>query len=286
MHARKHRGMGQKMYVISVEKEEDSIWKLRIEGNNARKYDIAFNLCGSLNATCSCPDFLKRRMRCKHIYFILYRILGETLSCDELSDEMSDKLHRLSNGLRIHPRSELSKLQNPNLPLHTHFRGSKFDDSDSDISDEWDKQLHDDLKEDAYDLPGSIHDVAKINVDGLPRRDIRDLNVKLFVPLFESDVFYQGTVVTLFGDEAVEFSYDPDHPTVILRLSDLHVRVGSFNENHMEYFCNFRGEETYFQGIIEKFNNDDTVAFSYYDGDYEKSVSKDRLCIGFRKCIQ
>lgn len=69
--ARKYRGISQKLYLIesndSQEKKEYIIM-----GSTGNVYTVAVKE----KPTCTCPDHKSRHNRCKHIYFVLIKIMG------------------------------------------------------------------------------------------------------------------------------------------------------------------------------------------------------------------
>lgn len=68
---RLHSALVQKLYFI----EENTISKNKREymimGSTGNVYTVTI----AEISTCSCPDYLKRKIRCKHIYFVLARVL-------------------------------------------------------------------------------------------------------------------------------------------------------------------------------------------------------------------
>jgi hypothetical protein len=82
MSARKSRGLTQKLFLI--ETIDNSIFS--IMGSTGNVYTVIIKD----NPSCSCPDFATRHNRCKHIYFVLIRIMNVpdpeslTYSLDEL----------------------------------------------------------------------------------------------------------------------------------------------------------------------------------------------------------
>lgn len=70
---RKDRGLTQKLYLIDKKNDYEYV----IMGSTGNVYDVKI----SKNPTCSCPDCKTNGNRCKHIYFVLMRIM-------KLSDSM------------------------------------------------------------------------------------------------------------------------------------------------------------------------------------------------------
>jgi hypothetical protein len=68
---RKQRGKSQKIFLINQEIKNENTGNFAVAGTTGNVYDVVINE----KPSCSCPDFTTRRNRCKHIYFILIRIL-------------------------------------------------------------------------------------------------------------------------------------------------------------------------------------------------------------------
>lgn len=66
-----NRAKTQKIYLIN-RNIEDKTAKFSVMGHSGNIYEII--LSGS--PTCSCPDFLQRKKRCKHIFFMLTKIFS------------------------------------------------------------------------------------------------------------------------------------------------------------------------------------------------------------------
>lgn len=69
---RKQRGVTQKLFLIET---------LQIKDETSREYIImgstgnVYNVNITHNPTCTCPDYITRGNRCKHIFFVLVRIM-------------------------------------------------------------------------------------------------------------------------------------------------------------------------------------------------------------------
>ena len=81
---RKERGVTQKIFLIEVIQEKNQILReyvvMGITGN-------VYNVTISNEPSCTCPDYTQRHNRCKHIYFILLRVMKIT---DPDKDKYSD----------------------------------------------------------------------------------------------------------------------------------------------------------------------------------------------------
>ena len=94
MSARKYRGKTQRIFLI--------------ECTDIGEYSRSYIVCGTTKnvykvtikntPVCSCPDHQKRRRRCKHIYFVLCRIMNVSLDKeDEEAYSDKDLLRMFSN---------------------------------------------------------------------------------------------------------------------------------------------------------------------------------------------
>lgn len=71
------RAMNEALYVISAHTgqtttKEKPGWLFYIMGSTGKQYRVVFL---KKKLVCSCPDFQEREEHCKHIYFILFRVL-------------------------------------------------------------------------------------------------------------------------------------------------------------------------------------------------------------------
>jgi hypothetical protein len=74
MSTRKDRGIKQKIFLLGQnEKQSSNIEKIfDVMGTTGRVYNVTINK----SPHCTCPDFKLRKKRCKHIYFVLIRIMN------------------------------------------------------------------------------------------------------------------------------------------------------------------------------------------------------------------
>lgn len=73
MELRKLRGKVQKLYLIERKAPTEKYVRIfTIMGSTGNLYDVTI----TQTPKCTCPDFVTRHNRCKHIYFILIRIMG------------------------------------------------------------------------------------------------------------------------------------------------------------------------------------------------------------------
>lgn len=69
---RKQRGITQKIFLIeTIEKKNNTSREYVVMGSTGNVYNV--NITN--NPTCTCPDYSIRYNRCKHIYFILLRVM-------------------------------------------------------------------------------------------------------------------------------------------------------------------------------------------------------------------
>ncbi len=85
MEERKQRGLTQRIYYIGHSISLNFL-VFQIAGTTGNTYDVTVDYEDN-QVTCTCPDFKRRHMTCKHIYFVLIRIFGtqeETPTTGEL----------------------------------------------------------------------------------------------------------------------------------------------------------------------------------------------------------
>lgn len=76
--ARISRALSQPLYLMSARIHREYLLELMVMGNSGTAYKICFQ---NTHFSCSCPDNETRYVTCKHMYFVLYRVLR--LSRDE-----------------------------------------------------------------------------------------------------------------------------------------------------------------------------------------------------------
>jgi hypothetical protein len=68
---RLNRALSQSMYLLSITKKDIQDYSFSVEGSTSSVYKVDLNE----NLRCTCIDFKKRHKICKHILFILFRVL-------------------------------------------------------------------------------------------------------------------------------------------------------------------------------------------------------------------
>jgi len=93
MYSRKERGVTQNLYLVDTVETNDRYSKeYVIMGSTGNIYNVG--ICH--NPTCTCPDFKTRRRRCKHIYFVLIRIM-KALNNEQTSYTNNELLEMFKN---------------------------------------------------------------------------------------------------------------------------------------------------------------------------------------------
>ena len=73
--ARKQRGATQNIFLIeTIIDETESERKYVVMGSTGNVYNVIIKN----SPECSCPDYMTRMKRCKHIYFVLIRVMRST----------------------------------------------------------------------------------------------------------------------------------------------------------------------------------------------------------------
>ncbi len=81
MDLRKERGKTQNIYLIETSTSPiENERKYVVMGTTNNKYTVTINN----DPSCTCPDYTQRQRRCKHIYFILIKIM-------KVSEEREDQ---------------------------------------------------------------------------------------------------------------------------------------------------------------------------------------------------
>jgi len=68
---RKQRGLSQKIFMIEYRKNSEFDMEFDVMGTTKNAYTVKINK----TPTCSCPDHTTRHRRCKHIFFVMRRIM-------------------------------------------------------------------------------------------------------------------------------------------------------------------------------------------------------------------
>jgi len=103
---RKNRGKEQRIFLVMAHDF--------VENSLERNYDVmgttgnVYTICICQFPTCTCPDFKSRNKRCKHIYFVLSRIMKvsedredvKNYTNEELTD-MFNKIPDILNNLKV-----------------------------------------------------------------------------------------------------------------------------------------------------------------------------------------
>lgn len=97
MNSRKGRGVTQNIYLIETfPTDDDNIKKFDVMGSTGNVYTVTIKS----TPECTCPDYKLRQNRCKHIYFILLRVM-KTDNEDEDEYTTEELLEMYSNIPRI-----------------------------------------------------------------------------------------------------------------------------------------------------------------------------------------
>ena len=104
MTTRKQRGLSERIYLLDAKFDSD-VWNLTIKGQSKSVYKI---ILSNENVKCKCMDFNIRKNVCKHMYFILGRILKDCkilnkIKCvSDIEDNFDDISFNLKNILSKH----------------------------------------------------------------------------------------------------------------------------------------------------------------------------------------
>lgn len=103
---RKSRGKIQKIYLVMTHEY--------IANKLERSYEVmgttgnVYNVCITTSPTCTCPDYTSRHKRCKHIYFVLSRIMKVKIEQEDIEkydnkdlQDMFDNIPQITENLRV-----------------------------------------------------------------------------------------------------------------------------------------------------------------------------------------
>ena len=108
MDARVARALTQRMYLLGAQRGfadqnlEHPQWKLKVQGAKGNPYTVTLS---EASQGCSCPDHVIRKLPCKHMYFVAYRIAGLTHEVAEWFHDIDAKLY---DRLQLRPAAQVS----------------------------------------------------------------------------------------------------------------------------------------------------------------------------------
>lgn len=90
------RALSQRMFLLNAKRDKDQ-WIFQIEGSRGVSYTVKMPILISdstsvTSACCTCPDYERRRLLCKHIMFISIRVLKMHGCSSFIDKEMDSKL--------------------------------------------------------------------------------------------------------------------------------------------------------------------------------------------------
>lgn len=114
---RKQRGIAQKLFLIEISEDER---EYKIMGTRGNIYNVSI----TNNPTCTCPDYTTRGTRCKHIFFVLIKIMNvvdpdkESYTSNDLIDIFNNK-PKIDNTLYVNDeiRDKYLKLTDNNKKI-------------------------------------------------------------------------------------------------------------------------------------------------------------------------
>src|SRR4051812_7854048 len=91
---RKSRGVNQNLYIIeAIATDDEYSRQFAVMGSTGNVYTVTIK--GS--PTCTCPDYILRKRRCKHIFFILIRAMR--VANEEKKRYSKDDLGKMFNNI-------------------------------------------------------------------------------------------------------------------------------------------------------------------------------------------
>jgi len=98
MSTRKQRGLNERIYLLDA-KNKNKSWELTVKGSSKSIYKI---LLSANIIKCKCMDFSIRKKVCKHLYFILGRIIKNNQNINNIEniDDIKINYYNISNLLK------------------------------------------------------------------------------------------------------------------------------------------------------------------------------------------
>jgi hypothetical protein len=121
------RALKQRMYLISAEMISDREWIFMVEGSTGTNYKVKFGE----SMSCMCIDFKKRKKICKHIMFIIGRVLNNRQLLNDLDSDpnvcICENFKTFSQDL-IKKLGKRSDIKDPDPLVDSGLSGFKEDD--------------------------------------------------------------------------------------------------------------------------------------------------------------
>lgn len=103
---RLNRGLTQRLYLLNAELIDKNNWKFNVEGSTGTEYTLFLS---EEIISCSCPDFTRRKKLCKHLYFILSRVLQQTDLIQKINGYTNTNIFSINENLSTVIESTLFK---------------------------------------------------------------------------------------------------------------------------------------------------------------------------------
>lgn len=123
---RLERALSQRLYLIDVCKNSDTDWLFQVEGSTGLIYDVNIND----KLSCTCQDFITRCQICKHIYFIIARVLKNIPIINDIGSEPNICIFTLKGFIS----ENFDNALNPRFHHRDHSR-LKFEKNSEDFSE-------------------------------------------------------------------------------------------------------------------------------------------------------
>lgn len=121
MTTRKQRGLTQNLYLINFDIQNNNLndKKFTVLGSTGNIYTVNIKKV----PTCTCPDYSTRHRRCKHIYFILLRVMLIDPDLVDIKEYTNNQLNQMFTNMQqvakfLYVPEELQKEYNINGMLN------------------------------------------------------------------------------------------------------------------------------------------------------------------------
>jgi hypothetical protein len=104
------KALSQRMFLISAKNISENEWNFEVEGYSGTNYKVVFN---DVKMTCECPDYYVRKKMCKHIYFIIGRVLKDMTLINDIGGNPNICIFNLKGTLT----EDFNRVLNPRLRI-------------------------------------------------------------------------------------------------------------------------------------------------------------------------
>jgi hypothetical protein len=94
--ARIKRALSQRLYLLKErcsDENDETVLNFEVMGASGSAYEVEYALeDDQASWSCTCPDHLQRDVLCKHIYFVMYKVLNQPYVDGDMMETVEDWL--------------------------------------------------------------------------------------------------------------------------------------------------------------------------------------------------